>query len=69
MLGHPEGRGNWHGHTNFRQKLNLGIFQNSGVAYDLERLFKKFSDIFGQPERPYPFLLQENGWIFWFLLH
>ena len=29
---------------NFRQKLNL-----HGVAYDLERLFKNFSDIFGQP--------------------
>ena len=50
MFGHPEGCGR---DTDFWQKLNLGIFSKfslHGVANDLERLFKNFSDIFGQPE-------------------
>ena len=41
ILGHPVGR-------------RVGIFSKlclHGVAYDLERLFKNCSDIFGQPER------------------
>ena len=52
MFGHPEERRRTT--PIFWQKLNLGIFSKfclHGVAYDLERLFKNFSDIFGQPER------------------
>ena len=38
----------------FLAKIKFGYFSKfclHGVAYDLERLFKKFSDIFGQPEK------------------
>ena len=37
----------------FGKKLKLGNLTKlclHGVAYDLKRLFKNFSDIFGQPE-------------------
>ena len=47
MLGLPEGR------DIIGEKLNVGYFfkiVSQRVAYDLERLFKNFSDIFGQPE-------------------
>ena len=53
MSGHPEGRGR--ADSIFWQKLNLGNFSKlclHGEAYNLERLFEKFSDIiFSQPER------------------
>ena len=51
MLGLPEGRGRT---THFWQKkLHLGYFSKlclHRVAYELERLFYNFSDIFVQPE-------------------
>ena len=43
-----------HGDTHFRKKFKVRYFSKSclhGVAYDLERLLKNFSDIFGQPKR------------------
>ena len=46
MLGLPEGRGR--ATPIFCKKK---CFQNSGAAYDLERSFKNFSDIFGQTLR------------------
>ena len=52
MLGLPKERDK--ATPTFGKKLNLGIFSKfclHGVAYELERLFKNFSDIFGQPER------------------
>ena len=42
------------GHTNFLAKIKVWYFSKfclHGIAYDLERLFKNFSDIFGQPKR------------------
>ena len=38
----------------FLAKIRVWFFSKlclHGVAYDMERLFEKFSDIFGQPER------------------